>query len=164
MNRLQDRDFLSGLSMVCFAALLLLVLIPNGVDEPRRVKYAALSPSYYPRIVAWVLLVVGLCVGLRAAWRPAAGEVDPDQRPDAARQISLVFVLLAAFASVLSVLGLPLASCLALLIAFPLAGERRWPRVLALAIAVPLGLYVFFLKVANIPIPLGVLQPWLGAL
>ncbi|MEM6985780.1 MAG: tripartite tricarboxylate transporter TctB family protein [Pseudomonadota bacterium] len=164
MNRLQDRDFISGVCMVCFGALLLAVLIPNGVDEPRRVRFAALSPSYYPRIVSWTLLIVGLCIALRAAWRPSFQPPEEGQRPDALRQTALVFLLLAGFASLLSVLGLPLASSLALLFAFPLAGERAWLRVIVLSVAVPFALYFFFLKVANIPIPLGIFQPWLAGI
>ena len=38
------------------------------------------------------------------------------------------------------------------------AGERRWPLGLAIAFCVPILLYVFFVHVASVPIPLGVFE------
>ena len=57
--------------------------------------------------------------------------------------------------------GFVLMSTIALLVLMTIAGERRLHLMLPISILLPLGLYFFFNKIANIPIPAGVLQPWL---
>ena len=59
------RDLYSGLIFIFLGIALLTILVPMGIVEPRKVRFAALSPSYYPRIVAGALLLLGLAV----AWK-----------------------------------------------------------------------------------------------
>ena len=60
MNLNQKRDLLAGLSFIAISLLILFVAIPLGVQEPKKVKFVALSPSYYPRLVCYCLLLFGL--------------------------------------------------------------------------------------------------------
>ena len=41
---------------------LLLFLIPLGIDTPKKIRFAALSPIYYPQIVAIILSVIGVAI------------------------------------------------------------------------------------------------------
>jgi len=43
-------DLMAGLLFTCIAALIIWVAIPYGIQEPKKVKFAALSPSYYPTL------------------------------------------------------------------------------------------------------------------
>jgi hypothetical protein len=156
------RDLWAGLIMMALALLLMLVLIPVGVVEPKKVKYAALSPSYYPRFVTYVLLALGIAITARSLLFKEAGVVSDDLRPDATRRYCWVFVILAVYAASVTWLGFIVTSTLALLATFWLAGERRWYLIIPIALSLPLGLYFFFLKVASVPIPLGILEPWLA--
>jgi len=60
-------DLLAGLLLTCIAALVIWVAIPYGIQEPKKVKYEALSPSYYPRLVGYCLLAFGLIL-LATRW------------------------------------------------------------------------------------------------
>lgn len=158
------RDLWAGLIMMALALLLMLVLIPVGVIEPKKVKYAALSPSYYPRFVTYVLLALGIAITARSLLFREAGAGTTDLRPDATRRYCLVFAILAGYAALITWLGFIVTSTLALLATFWLAGERRMYLALPIALILPLGLYFFFLKVASVPIPLGILEPWLAGI
>jgi len=187
-------DISAGVLLAGIALLLLFVLIPYGVDAPRKVKFAALHPAYYPRIVAWCLLIFG-CATMLVAIRKLVG-VSPDiATPDTTfnttgspstgadaqsndantlqqgqkdktsrQQLFSLGVLATVFVGVtflLPTLGFPLTTGLALLGLMPLAGEMRLWVVTTTAICLPMLLYLFFTKIANIPIPGGVLDPWL---
>ena len=153
------RDVIAGMLILAIGLVFVFILIPIGVDEPRRVKYAALSPSYYPRIVAIILVVIGTAVAARAVLRPTAAETDSETHPAAALRLSGISAILIAFAILLTPLGFIVASALALFAAIWLAGEQRVHINAAISVMLPVLLYFFFLKVARIPIPLGVLKP-----
>ena len=158
------RDLWAGLIMVALALLMMFVLIPFGVVEPKKIKYAALSPSYYPRFVTYVLLALGAAISLRAVvFSRVHSDSNPvDIRPDANHRYVWVFIILALYAATITWLGFIVTSAIALLATFWLAGERRLYLSVPIAVLLPLGLYFFFLKVASVPIPLGVLAPWLA--
>ena len=150
------RDLYSGLIFIALGVALLTILVPMGIVEPRKVRFAALSPSYYPRIVAGALLLLGLAVAWKAR-RETVGDPESNRHPNARLRIACFIALLGAYALLLPWLGFVAAGSLGLLTAFWIAGERRLGLILPLAVLVPLLLYFFFLKVALIPIPTGVL-------
>jgi len=152
----------AGLIMMALALLLMLVLIPVGVVEPKKVKFAALSPSYYPRFVTYVLLALGIVVTARSLLFGETATESSDIRPDASRRYFWVFGILALYAATITWLGFIITSVLALLATFWLAGERRLYLIVPIALMLPVGLYFFFLKIASVPIPLGILEPWLA--
>ncbi|MEM7303764.1 MAG: tripartite tricarboxylate transporter TctB family protein [Pseudomonadota bacterium] len=163
MSLLHSKNFWAGMVMLLLGLAVILLLIPIGVDEPRRVKYAALSPSYYPRIVAICLSLLGLVITVRSALAPTTETTDGvENRPDAFQRIAVVFGTLFSMALVLTTLGFIVTTALALAAAIWFAGERNYILIVSMAIIIPLALYFFFLKVAGIPIPLGVLHPLLA--
>ena len=163
MSLLQSKNFWAGMVMLLLGLAVIALLIPLGVDEPRRVKYAALSPSYYPRIIAICLSILGLVITVRAYLAPPPNDDDgAEERPDAIQRIAVIFGLLLAMALVLTTLGFIVTTTFALGAAIWFAGERNYGLIIAMAVLIPLALYFFFLKVAGIPIPLGVLHPLLA--
>lgn len=163
MTLLHSKNFWAGMVMLALGLVVILLLIPLGVDEPRRVKYAALSPSYYPRIIAICLTVLGLVIAVRSALAPPVNTAERvEDRPDALLRISVMFGILFAMALVLKTFGFIVTATLALGTAIWFAGERNYILIISMAIIIPLALYFFFLKVAGIPIPVGVLQPLLA--
>lgn len=158
-----SKNVLTGLLMVCFGFTVLLLLIPFGVIEPKKVQYAALSPSHYPRLIAIVLTFLGAAVAIRALVTER-GSTPPasDQRKDASRRLLLTFILLGLYAILLEPLGFIIASALALGCLLWLAGERRSWLIIGLAFIVPFCLYIFFVEIARIPIPAGIMKPLLA--
>lgn len=180
MRALNREDILAGLLFTLLALLVVFVLIPLGVDAPRKVKFAALHPAYYPRIVGYCLLVTGIVLitfRLTAAARinRTSSPSDPsltttattDGAPEgtAARKKLLMFgtvtVVLLLYFLLLPTLGFVLLSTLVLLLMMLIAGERNSIVLFCVSVCVPMFLYLFFTKIANIPIPSGVLQPLL---
>ena len=163
MNLIYSKNFWTGLVMLALGLAVILLLIPLGVDEPRRVRFAALSPSYYPRIIAICLSILGLVIALRAVLAPPAdAPEEAENRPDAMQRIFAIFCLLLAMALVLTNLGFIVTTSLALMVAIWFAGERNYALIIGMGVIIPLMLHFFFLKVAGIPIPLGVLHPLLA--
>lgn len=167
MTLLNNKNFVTGVVMLSVGLVTLFLLIPLGVDEPKKIKYAALSPSYYPRIIATGLCLLGLVIAIQSYWSylsetPQEEDRNDENRPDATQRITIVFGLLTAMALTLTTFGFVLVAALGLGAAIRFAGERNYLLIASMAIIIPLALYFFFQKVAGIPIPLGILQPLLG--
>ncbi len=162
-NRNLNRNLVSALLMLALGACVIWILIPAGVTEPKKIKYAALSPSYYPRLVAVALMMLGAGVLLRTLTESKHNvQATEDRHPQATQRIFGFFLILLFFALSLKWLGFIVAATIAMFLALLLGGERRLWLTLPLAVLIPLLLYFFFLKVARIPIPLGILEPWLA--
>ena len=158
-----NKNLLAGLVLLTFGALSLGVLIPFGVQQPPSVQYRALSPSYWPNIVAAAICLIGLALTVSAAMTkqpedqapPSIGTAWLTFRPFVA--LGICFALYIC----LEPLGFVLTCAIGLAALMVLAGEYRPQMVLPVAIIVPLGLHLFFTKAASVPIPMGVLETWL---
>jgi len=163
MNISQRRDLVAGICFVVVACAILFLAIPYGVQEPKKVKFVALSPSYYPRLVCYCLLGFGLFLLLR--------EIISSRKDDAADVLAdsrikpLVFLLMVVIFSfyylTLPFLGFVLSSAIVLFILLLLAGDRNIISLVLIPLLLPISVYWFFTKVANIPIPSGILAPLL---
>ncbi len=156
------KDVIAGILMLGSGALVIWVLIPLGVAEPKSVKFAALSPSYYPRIIAGALMLLGAGALLRAFTQGNADDQAVDRHPNAVGRTAGFLAILFVLALALNWLGFVLGCGAAVFAAMTLAGERKIWLSAAIALVLPLVLYFFFLKVARIPIPLGILDPLLA--
>ena len=161
---LKRKDLISALIMLALGACIIWILIPAGVVEPKKIKYAALSPSYYPRIVAIGLMILGAGLLIRSGLTATDASSEANSHPRAKQRTLIFMLILLSLALTLEWLGFIVASALALAAALILGGEKRLYIILPLAVLFPLALYFFFLKVARIPIPLGILEPLLAGL
>lgn len=160
---LTNKNLLSGLALLAFGVLSLTVLIPFGVQQPPSVQYRALSPSYWPYIVAIAICALGLALTITAivSKQPDAPAPTADGSTWLALRPFVALAICFALYAGLEPLGFVLACAIGLAALMLLAGETRIHFVLPVAIVVPLGLYLFFTKAASVPIPMGVLEPWL---
>lgn len=161
---LRSRDLWAGLVFLLLGLFLITYLIPAGVVEPKKVKFAVLSPSYYPRIVAVAMSIIGLAIVIGAARRKTSDDVLLSIDLNAALKVCIVFAVLFATAYALPDAGFVLATTVALAILMVLAGERNPLVIAGVAILLPIFLHFFFSKVANVPIPGGILDPYLQRL
>lgn len=166
---LANKDLLAGIVFLVFGVLTLAVLIPFGIQQPDSVQYKALSPSYWPNIVAVAIATLGLALIVASvlagrANTTGAETVTATDR-DTPRWLGLrPFAALAVcFALYLGLepLGFVLTTAIAVALLMILAGEQRPLVIIAVAVIVPFGLHLFFTKAASVPIPMGVLEPWL---
>ena len=158
-----NKHFFSGVFMLAVGLLLLLFLIPFGIDTPKKIRFAALSPTYYPQIVALILSVIGLAIIFKNR-QPLTtkGTDDLDEvHPNAKMRICGFLVLLAVYSLSLEFLGFVLSGGLALAASLILAGERRAFIIMAISLLLPISLFLFFYKVAYVPVPNGLLAPFI---
>ena len=164
MSSSRKLDITAGLFFIAIAVLVAWVAIPYGVQEPKKVKFLALSPSYYPRLVSYCLLGFGIMLLLT---RLVSKQID-ESDSDSAFRSNWVTILLCIIATLgvwyasLEYLGFVLSSALALFVLLLLAGERNKIALVVIPLILPLLLHGFFNKVANIPIPAGVLRTLIG--
>ena len=158
-----NKHFFSGVFMLAVGLLLLLLLIPFGIDTPKKIRYAALSPTYYPQIVALILSVIGAAIIFRnrKPFRMKEAEELDVAHPNAQIRIITFLALLAAYALSLEFLGFVLSGALALATSLILAGERRAIFILVMSLLLPISLFLFFYKVAYVPVPNGLLAPFI---
>lgn len=150
-------DLIVGLALACMGALLWLVVIPLGVEEPWYLTKGAISSAMWPNAIAVLILCTGLlftALTLFGRWRgsPTFGSV-PEPLVGSWRLPVAVGGLL-VISVLVPVLGVPLTSALALAgFSLLMRTHRPWT-ALILAIALPAILYLFFNQLVNIPVPL----------
>jgi putative tricarboxylic transport membrane protein len=157
-------DFIVAGVTIVFGALMLFVLIPVGIDDPGAVDVLALGPSFWPSIISGFLLLIGVIVAVQTYRRARLRRGADDSTGEgfvAARWFGSL-VLLAGVYVGLDPLGMVLTCTIALVLFMLLGGERRPMILIGISLVLPLALFTFFRYVANVFIPLGVLEPWLG--
>lgn len=161
MNIVERRDLIAGAGFVVIALLIIFLAIPYGVQEPKKVKFVALSPSYYPRLVSYCLLGFGLLYFLKQLFnRKVDSEVDKSSTIKPIMLLVITATLLFYYLT-LPWLGFVLSSTIVLFVLLLIAGDRNPIALIIIPLLLPIGVYWFFTKVANIPIPAGVLEPLL---
>lgn len=161
-------DTILGAVLVFISGLLLTVIIPFGVQLPKSNKVLALSPDFWIKIIVWSTLALGVSILIKGI-RKSRQELTPDEvaavKDDLEHQHPKNRAILGAVSAVAGLfvyfflikwIGMVAASILAMISFTLLSGERRYKIGLPLAVLLPVGLYYFFLKVANIPMPLGI--------
>lgn len=164
MSSSRKLDITASVFFIVIAVLVAWVAIPYGVQEPKKVKFLALSPSYYPRLVSYCLLGFGILLLLT---RLVTRQID-ENVSDTTFRSNWVTILLCVIATLglwyasLEYLGFVLSSAIALFVLLLLAGERNKIALAIVPLILPFLLHLFFNKVANIPIPAGILRTIIG--
>lgn len=161
--RSQHIDVWIGGAIVAFGAFVLLVLIPFGVVMPDHIPARSISPAFWPKTTAWMLIVFGAIVALESLSKPAnEATADETEHPIGAAgfrsvvfRMVLGFGLLYAMWGTIQWVGLPAASIAIIFVFGILFKERRHWLLAIVALLIPLALYYFFTEIANVPIPLG---------
>ena len=165
-----NKDVLAGLVFFVFGLLTLTVLIPFGIQQPSSVQYRALSPSYWPNIVAGAIAVLGMALVIASVMAAKASEKRGESAEASGEPAGTLWLALRPFVALaicfalyfgLEPLGFVLTTAIALAALMILAGEYRPHVVIPVALIVPMVLHLFFTKAASVPIPMGILEPWL---
>lgn len=164
-NMKRHQDLIIGLIVMTLAIAGLAWLIPAGVQVPARLNSPLLSPDFWPRILAGLLLAMGLLISimaLRNRQQPPTEDASLTPITAQSRNKGIAFVI-GLFVYYLAILwlGIVLASVLALIGFMLLGGQRRWWPMLLTAVLLPVLVYTFFVHIARIPMPLGLFEQWL---
>ena len=161
----KTRDYLAAALFLILGVVAIFILVPQGVKVPSSVKTAALSPDFWPRIIAMgaVVASLALLVEAKTLKQPPALDEDEEDASEytypfgqaAARALILIGALFIFYAS-LRTIGVVAASIILIGVMMLFFGERKYWLVTILAVGVPIMLYIFFRYVARVPIPLGI--------
>jgi putative tricarboxylic transport membrane protein len=163
-------DAILGAVLSVGALFMLFVIVPISVQVPKSNKVLALSPDFWIKIILWFMLLLGvqlLYQGLKTAKELMADEeiaAIEDAKTHHHPMGRSVFMVMVAITNLfvyfflIDWLGMVIASIISVITFALLCGERRIKIILPIAVILPIGLYYFFLKVAHIPMPLGIFE------
>lgn len=154
---LERSEFQVGIAAIAVAVFLLVVGIPYGISTPSNIRHIVLSPTFWPRIIAALMVLLGLGLLFAASRGAADEEVEPSllEAPGGLSRLAGMAVLMAAYFLLIPVLGLVWASMLAFGGTAALVHTRHPVAAAASAVIVPLLLYAFFAHVAGVSVPQG---------
>lgn len=172
MSHPHIKDFITGgiFAVLGFAAFL--YIIPSGVVVPKSVNIVALSPDFWPKVIAGgvtisALFLIAESLLMRLPHPIEEEDVEGHEESEAQYQLDTLpgtlrmIILIGAlflFYFYLTTFGI-VASSIVLMPAMMLFfGERKWRLIVPLSLFIPLGLYLFFLHIAGIPMPLGLFE------
>ncbi len=157
--RALDGDEALGLAVAALGLVVLVVLIPLGIDlsEVDANTRLLIRPDFWPSVLACLMVAAGF--GFFAARRFGKRSNGKPGAADGIRISARGALAVAAVATLLAAAdeetGLLVPAMIAFLVAsFAFGTEHRLAKVM-LAIAVPVVLVLFFERVANISMPLG---------
>lgn len=159
------RDLFAGILFFLLGLGTVFLLIPSGVTVPGSVRISALSPDFWPSIIAYCTVAASVFLILEGALlKQPEAEIEEAEEyakyqlatlPAALRTAILMFALFAFYGS-LTTLGVVAASVVLMGAMMLFFGERKIWLIALLSGAIPVLLYLFFRYVAGVPIPLGV--------
>ena len=159
-------DAILGVVLCVGSLVMILIIIPISVQVPKSNKVLALSPDFWIKIIVWLSFCLGaylVFTGLKSAKEKLSEEKIADIEHQKSlhhsysRSITMAIIAVINFFLyflLIDWIGMVLASIIAVVAFVLMCGERRYKIMLPVAVILPVGLYYFFLKVANIPMPL----------
>jgi hypothetical protein len=132
---------------------------------PKGIKITATAPDYWPKLISagiallgFVVLVQGILWINRKRPQPDGNKVTENgqKQKTAFLKTTAAMVGLLAYCWLIVPLGIVAPSMIALPGFAVIYGERRLTVLVPLALLLPMALYFFFTRVANIPMPLGI--------
>lgn len=163
----KSKDVITAVLFIVLGLATIFALIPSGVIVPGSVQISALSPDFWPYTIAWGVVVSSAFLLLEAVVLKVPNAEDEDSAEDAKynlatlpaalRVVVLIFALF-LFYFALTTMGIVAGSIVLMPAMMLYFGERNWKYIVPLSILLPIGLYLFFLHVAGIPMPLGMFE------
>lgn len=159
------KDIVLGATLIALCLLTLFWLIPVGIDSPGSISNRALAPAFWPHLImiamtglSAIVLIQGISAYRTARARDFGDKDKAISNPTGKAKVAIAAVMLFVFTWSMTWAGIVVPSMVALAFFIALHGERRIKLILPVAVGVPIGLYLFFLKVALVPMPLGIFE------
>jgi putative tricarboxylic transport membrane protein len=152
------KDFYLGLLISIFSLVLTFWLIPSFVSGYATGEHG-LSPRFFPYLVSLAMLLLSAILMFKAL-RPSAEPIkkEPSRRLEPSAVICIAVFI--AYQQAIAYIGFIPASFLALISLMILYGFRNWIMIVIFSAALIAILSFFFEKVAQVPLPRGLLFEW----
>ena len=147
-----------GVAVVATGALTLAVLIPAGIVSPSDVPALALAPEFWPFVIASVFTLMGILMTIAPGATDRETMTELQLIPKRIVRLTGFLAVLFGYYFVVPYLGMVIPAIAVIFGLCWFTGERRWMLLVLISLLVPIVLTLFFLFVANIPIPLGIFE------
>lgn len=162
--RKSARDAIFGFGVAVVAAAFVFWGIPDRVVTPASVKAMPLSPAFLPYVLTALIGVLGLVCGVQAVFGSGVPSEEGEGFYPASdwpiRLLGLA-VVLSAFYYLPDVAGMLGVSIAAMMVLVWMGGEKSVVRGVLVSVLIPLLVYLFFVKIAQVPLPQGFLEGWI---
>lgn len=154
------KDVITGIALILLSLFGIHWLAPNAIEEVGPAPNLAMSPSFWPVVIFYFILVLSVLMTIKAVvvWARNRAAEHESVNYRGMGKVLLAIVLLVPYYYLGLTLGLLIASCIILAVYSILAGERCFKSISAWSIGAPLVLTLFFGKVAQVMVPLGPLK------
>jgi len=154
------RDKYEAALLLVFSAVVYFILIPNQIRFHGLLFARSLNPSFMPRIITIILLCLSILLFLVPSLEKESSTEEKGLKPQQGKKpwlFPLVIGIIIAYIFSLKALGHLIASPLALVVLMTIMGGlRRWKMIIAVAVLVPASIYLLFVSLLSIPIPMGI--------
>ncbi|MEE8302888.1 MAG: tripartite tricarboxylate transporter TctB family protein [Candidatus Tectomicrobia bacterium] len=155
-----------GVGVLAFGGFVLAIAIPYGVSAPSNIRSIVLSPKFWPNIIGWVLVLLGLLFVAHQIFSSSGNsdsagdkkdETVPTTGGSAAPWLRLLAMaaLMAALVLAIPILGMVWATMVCFVLFAILVRSPRPVASLIVALVLPLALYGFFSHIAGVAVPQG---------
>lgn len=158
-----NKDIWLGIGTIAFGVMLLTFAIPSFVSSPSNVPALVLAPTFWPTIVAYLILVLGAALVASRAFGSSDAGLDETSRVTETRdeviygwgRLLAMAVLMVGLVVAIPILGMVLASAIAFALFAVIVVTPRPLTSIIVAVVLPLALYAFFSHVAGVSVPQG---------
>ncbi len=151
-------DIAAGVACVMAAAIGDLVVVPRGVYVPQSVAGTLDSPAAMPLIMFSALGLLGAVLLAKSVKARTVAAASHGRTAQDWRRAGSMLAICALYLGAIFVVGLPIASAIALFAALWYFGERKWGLMLLIAIITPAALWLFFVYVVNVSMPQAIFE------
>ena len=163
-----SKDTILGLCLAGVFSVVLFFIIPRAIVVPSSIKIMSLRPDFWPGFLLVLLIVFSLLLAgipiiktIRSKDQidTTKNKVSACVQPSQLEQFKPYVVMIGLFVYYIMVepLGIVVSSIIALGCLALLYGERNIKTLIPLSVFLPIGLYLFFTKIANVSLPVGLI-------
>ncbi len=160
---LMNKDIWLGIGTIAFGVFLLAFAIPSFVSSPSNVPAVVLAPTFWPTIVAYMIVVLGAALVATRLFGAADDGVDetasvsetPEEQLYGWGRLLAMAILMVGLVIATPTLGMVLATAIAFALFSLVVVTPRPLTSIIVAVVLPLALYAFFSHVAGVSVPQG---------
>ena len=168
------KSLAAGLFFSLLSLFLIFYVNKIGIAQPTasHASAAAVAPDFFPNLICWFAFVCGMGLAVQSfleirqtasgASNAAEKKVEDPEEKEAKRLAFICravgMVMLFVFYYMTNFIGIIITSFICYLVYAVLTGERRPVRALLGTTILTTVLYVFFVEIALVPVPLGPIE------
>ncbi|OXY81678.1 tripartite tricarboxylate transporter TctB family protein [Oceanimonas doudoroffii] len=153
----KNRDFSIGAGVLLLSLMLIYYIVPASVVSPANVRLLVLDPAFWPNVISWMMLLIGLAMMASSLSKKQKAESSGNNGLLACKKewyLLLLVLFFTGYYLLLPDLGMVWGSSIAyILLSVVICKTQYRISAVLVGILLPITLYAFFYHVAGISIP-----------